>query len=76
MRQCWASNLAERPLFPEVSARLQAVQAEAGPAVQGERGRTVRQRGEALAVHVLTRNPAFLDFAEEDGSAVLADSDT
>ncbi len=80
MHQCWASDLAKRPLFPEISARLQAMQAGLGElAMQVERGQTVRQRGAApgptLAVHV-TRNPAFLDFVGEDDSAVLADSDT
>ena len=81
MHQCWASDLAKRPLFPEISARLQAMQAGLGElAMQVERGQTVRQRGEAppgpaLAAHV-TRNPAFLDFVGEDDSTVLADSDT
>ncbi len=71
MLQCWASNLGKRPLFPEISARLQTMQGETGQAI--ERGKTVRQRGDT-AVHV-TQNPAFLDFVEDD-SNVLSDSDT
>lgn len=66
MLQCWAADLARRPLFPEISIRLQAMQAEMGPLAQQRRG--------TLAAHVV-RNPAFLDFAHDD-SAVLADSDT
>jgi hypothetical protein len=70
MLQCWTSDLAKRPMFPEISARLQAMQGEPGQVVQAARGQSVRQRGGTFSVHVMP-NPAFLD-----DSTVLPDSDT